>query len=183
MMVADEDNADGDNGVARLREIAAQAVDPCVTSSVVVAAFWEDTSAAPIDPQAGYEAIRDQVQEVRKGGLSGAEATLVGQATALNVIFAEMARRGQAALSRPGNAAERYLRLAMRAQAQCRLTLHELRDLADRPTKGAEEHEPVRVIERRIVHPGVKIGEVGPYTVYGASPDDAAEMDATDWGQ
>jgi hypothetical protein len=137
----------------RLREIAAQAVDPCVTSSVVVAAFWEEANGAAIDPQAGYEAVRDQVEEVRNGGLSGAEATLVGQATALNVIFAEMARRGQAALNRPGNAAERYLRLAMRAQTQCRATLHELRDLADRPTKEAEEDTAIRVIQRIIIRP------------------------------
>lgn len=139
--------------VARLREIAAQAMDPCVTSSAVVAAFWEEAAGAAIDPQAGYEAVREQVQDVREGGLSGAEATLVGQATALNVIFAEMARRGQAALNRPGIAAERYLRLAMRAQAQCRLTLHELRGLADRPAKAAEEMPKYTVVKRIIVYP------------------------------
>ena len=139
--------------VERLREIAEQAVDQCVTSSVVVSAFWEETNGAAIDPQAGYEAVREQVVEVRKGGLSGAEATLVGQATALNVIFAEMARRGQAALSRPGHAAERYLRLAMRAQQQCRATLHELRNLADRPAKAAETATPIRVIKRILIDP------------------------------
>ena len=138
--------------VKRLREIAEQAVDPCVTSSAVVAAFWEDVSGA-IDPQAGYEAVRDQVEAVRESGLSGAEATLTGQAIALNVIFAEMARRGQAALHRPGNAAEKYLRLAMRAQAQCRLTLHELRDLTERPTREDEKAPKYTRIERVIVYP------------------------------
>lgn len=44
--------------VARQREIAAQAVDPCVTSAAVVAAFWEEANGAAIDPQAGYEAVR-----------------------------------------------------------------------------------------------------------------------------
>jgi hypothetical protein len=146
--------------VERLREIAEQAVDPCVTSSVVVSAFWEETNGAAIDPQAGYEAVREQVVEVRKGGLSGAEAILVGQATALNVIFAEMARRGQAALDRPGQAAERYLRLAMRAQAHCRAALRELRNLADRPSKAAEVQTPIRVIKRIIVRPGDDVSTI-----------------------
>jgi len=139
---------------ARLREIAQQAVDPCVTNSAVVAAFGQGTSGGAIDPQASYEAVRAQVLDVRDGGFSAAEATLVGQATALNAIFAEMARRGQAALRRPGIASERYLRLAMRAQAQCRATLHELRNMADRP-RGAAEAEtlPYTVIRRVIVEP------------------------------
>jgi len=140
--------------VARLKEIAQQAVDPCVTSSAVVAAFWGDTGGGgAIDPQAGYEAVQAQVKEVRDGGLSGAEATLVGQAIALNVIFAEMARRGEAALNMPGNTAERYLRLAMKAQAQCRATLHELGDLANRPTKDDEVTPRITRIERAIVYP------------------------------
>ncbi|HWI85506.1 MAG TPA: hypothetical protein VNT42_04180 [Sphingomonas sp.] len=147
-----------DAEVARLREIAAQAVDPCVTSSAVVAAFWEEANGAAIDPQAGYEAVLAQVQAVRDGELAGLEAMLVGQATALNAIFAEMARRGQAALGRPGIAAERYLRLAMRAQAQCRATLRELSAMAKQRTEAAEEEkEPPAPrftrIERIIVRP------------------------------
>lgn len=116
----DQTQPDGPINMARLREIAEQAVDPCVTNSAVVAAFWADMSGGAIDRQAGYEAVRERVQGVREGELSDVEATLAGQATALNVIFAEMARRGHAALNRPGNAAERYLRLAMRAHARCR---------------------------------------------------------------
>lgn len=148
--------------VARLREVAAQAVDPCVTSAGVVAAFWEDAGGGAIDPQAGYEAIREQVAAVRSGVLSGAEATLVGQAIALNAIFAEMARRGQAALGRPGIAAERYLRLAMRAQAQCRLTLQALSDMAGRPAKDAEVTTPIRTIQRIIVRPRDRDEERAP---------------------
>jgi hypothetical protein len=146
----------GDRGdglsLKRLRDIAEQAVDPCVTSSIVVSAFWEERMGGAIDPQAGYEAVREQVAEAREGGLSAAEATLAGQATALNVIFAEMARRGCAALNRPGNAAERYMRVAMKAQAQCRATLHELRELVERPSRTVEDDAPQTLtVIRRIV--------------------------------
>jgi hypothetical protein len=162
-----------DESLARLREMAAQAVDPSVTSSVVVSAFWEKAGGA-IDPQAAYEAVRDRVQEVRKGGLSGAEATLVGQATALNAIFTEMARRGQAALDRPGIAAERYLRLAMRAQAQCRATLNALSAMAGRSTKAMEEDEPIRRIERVIIRPWHEIGSEEREERYGEGLDGGA---------
>ena len=108
--------------VAERREVAEQAIDPDVTSAAVVAAFWECLDGG-IDPQAGYEAMRAHVVQARKNVRASAEATLLGQAAALNAIFADMARRAQAHMGRPGRAAERYLRLAMRAQNQCRATL------------------------------------------------------------
>ena len=139
---------------ARLREIAQQAVDPCVTSSAVVAAFGGGMIGGAIDSQAAYEAVRAQVLDARDGGFAAADATLVGQAIALNLIFATMARRGQAAMRRPGAGGERSLRLAMRAQAQCRATLHALHGLADRPCRAADvEAQPYSVIERTIVEP------------------------------
>lgn len=147
--------ASGPIDVARMREIAAQAVDPCVTSSMVVAAFWEQARGSSIDPKAGYDVIQDEVDTVRDGGMTGAQATLVGQAMALNAIFAEMARRGGAMLGRPGNAAERYLKLAMRAQAQCRATLQVLNEIGvgETPDEEREDKQRITKIERVIVYP------------------------------
>jgi len=139
--------------VARMREIAAQAVDPCVTSSMVVSAFWEEARGSSIDPKAGYDVIQDAVDAVRDGAMAGAKATLVGQAIALNAIFAEMARRGGAMLGRPGNAAERYLKLAMKAQAQCRATLHSLNEIAEGQAQEEDETPRYTRIERVIVYP------------------------------
>jgi len=141
--------------VTRLREIATQAVDPCVTSSMVVAAFWEQARGSSIDPKAGYDVIQDEVDAVRDGGTTGTQATLVGQAMALNAIFAEMARRGGAMLGRPGNAAERYLKLAMKAQTQCRATLQVLNQIGAGETTEEEKEDKQRImrIERVIVYP------------------------------
>jgi hypothetical protein len=165
-------------GIEQRREIAAQAIDPCVTNAAVVAAFWNGTSDG-IDPQASYEAIRAQVQQVREGRLSSAEATLVGQAAALNAIFVDLAQRGHASLDRPGNAAERYLRLAMRAQNQCRETLTALAAVANRPSKAAEQHQPIMRIERVIIRPKPYIEgkpvqpEEGPYPAANAAGEEA----------
>ena len=141
--------------VTRLREIAAQAVDPCVTSSMVVSAFWEEARGSSIDPKAGYDVIQDAVDAVRDGAMAGAKATLVGQAIALNAIFAEMARRGGAMLGRPGNGAERYLKLAMKAQAQCRATLQVLNEIGtgEAPDEEKEDKQRIMRIERVIVYP------------------------------
>jgi hypothetical protein len=135
----------------RAREIAAQAVDPCVTNAVTVAAFW--IGEEDVDLQSAYDAIQLQVQEVRKGALSGVEATLVGQAAALNGMFVDMARRGQASLGQPGSLAERYLRLALKAQNQCRATLDVLASIACRPSKAFEEPQRITRIERVIIRP------------------------------
>ena len=146
-------NASEMTTAARMRELAAQAVDPCVTSSMVVAAFWEEARGSSIDAQAGYDAIQDEVDAVRDGAMAGTKATLVGQAIALNAIFAEMARRAGAMLGRPGNAAERYLRLAMKAQAQCRATLHALNEIAEGQAEEEDAAPRITKIERVIVYP------------------------------
>ena len=150
----DEAQTGGPISVARMKEIAAQAVDPCVTSSMVVSAFWQEARVSEIDPKAGYDAIRDEADAVRDGVMTSAQATLVGQALALNAIFAELARRGAAALNRPGNAAEKYLRLAMKAQSQCRATLNVLSDFAEGPDAEERPAAPQYTrIERVIVYP------------------------------
>ena len=138
--------------VGALREVAEQAIDPDVTSAAVVAAFWECLDGG-IDPQAGYEAMRAHVAQARKNVRASAEATLLGQAAALNAIFADMARRAQAHMGRPGRAAERYLRLAMRAQNQCRATLNAVAELSGQRPDVMEPSERIVRIERRIVYP------------------------------
>jgi len=162
-------------GVARERELAEQAIDPDVTSAAVVAAFWECLDGG-IDPQAGYEAMRAHVAQARKNVRASAEATLLGQAAALNAIFADMARRAQAHLGRPGRAAERYLRLAMRAQNQCRATLNALAELSRQRADVAEPSDRIVRIERRIVYPERRPNE--ELVAAGRAPYPAGDADS-----
>ena len=173
--------------VAERREIAEQAIDPNVTSAAVVAAFWECLDGG-IDPQAGYEAMRAHVAQARKNVRASAEATLLGQAAALNAIFADMARRrAQAHLGRPGRAAERYLRLAMRAQNQCRATLNALAELSRQRPDVVEPSERIVRIERRIVYPERRPNEEpvaagrAPYPASDAA-DSGADVEGTTSG-
>lgn len=65
----------------------------------------------------------------KDGSLLEAEAMLYGQAVALQTVFSNLSRR--AALNAGGHmqACETYLRLALKAQAQCRATLETLHEM------------------------------------------------------
>ena len=73
------------------------------------------------------------VTKVRHGDMSGPEAILVSQASALNSIFTEMARRSALNMSEYIEASEKYMRLALKAQAQCRATIETLAEMKNPP--------------------------------------------------
>jgi hypothetical protein len=73
--------------------------------------------------------MQAKTQEVQNGDLSGPEAILVAQAVALDVIFNEMTRRAALNMGEHLQATDTYMRLAMRAQGQCRATLQTLGEL------------------------------------------------------
>lgn len=72
------------------------------------------------------QALRAEIQKVKDGDLSHVEGMLMGQATALASIFHECARRALLNMNEYPNAMERYMRLALKAQGQCRTTLEAL---------------------------------------------------------
>ena len=73
--------------------------------------------------------LNEQAQSVKRGDLSGLEGMLGGQAVALNAIFAELARRAALHMSPNVDTKDRYLGLALRAQAQCRATVEALAEI------------------------------------------------------
>lgn len=71
-----------------------------------------------------------QAEAVRRGDMSRTETMLIAQAHALDEIFASLARRSHANMgSGYLDAAERYMRLALKAQSQCRTTLETLAEI------------------------------------------------------
>lgn len=67
-----------------------------------------------------------QCDLANKGDLSRAEALLTAQAHTLDAIFNNLARRAALNMGEYVNAAEIYMRLALKAQTQCRSTLETL---------------------------------------------------------
>ena len=70
---------------------------------------------------------------MNKGDLKEVEAVLISQATALNTIFAELARRAALNMGEYLDAADKYMRLALKAQGQCRSTLETLATVKNPP--------------------------------------------------
>ena len=81
----------------------------------------------------------ETVDAVHDGSLQHAEALLTGQAVALNAIFASMARRAAMNASEYLDATDRYMRLALKAQAQCRATVDSLASLKRPATVFAQQ--------------------------------------------
>lgn len=69
-----------------------------------------------------FAALMGQVTAVQGGNLAVAENALVSQANTLDAIFNELARRSALNMGEYLDAAERYMRLALKAQGQCRAT-------------------------------------------------------------
>lgn len=82
------------------------------------------------------EVLNEQIKEIQAGSLEGAERTLVAQANTLDAIFNELARRAALNMNEYLNATETYLRLALKAQSQCRATLETLAEIKN-PMAGA----------------------------------------------
>jgi len=77
-----------------------------------------------LDMGALVECLSGGVEDVWSGDMKRAEAMLYGQANALQAIFTNLARRANAQEYLKN--LETYLRLALKAQSQCRATLETL---------------------------------------------------------
>jgi len=119
-------------GVSRERQLADVALDPLFGSAVIASSFGKPFSGET-DFTAFYEALHDRARAIRDNKLGSAEDMLTAQAAALNAIFLELARRSGVNMGEYIQAAETYMRLALKAQAQCRATLETLANIKNPP--------------------------------------------------
>ena len=81
--------------------------------------------------------LNKQSAAVQKGDLSRAESMLMAQATALQSIFARLVEKGMSGLTLP--TFEINMRMALRAQNQCRATLETLASIKNPPVVFAKQ--------------------------------------------
>lgn len=90
-----------------------------------------------LDTPALIEALRQQTKAVHEGDLRAVEAMLMNQATALQSLFVKFTETGlQTSLLRQQETA---LRLALKAQSQCRATLETLANIKNPPVVYAKQ--------------------------------------------
>ena len=87
-----------------------------------------------LDHAESLNALVDLSMDVVRGDLRQLEGTLYTQATALNAIFNDLARRSGLYMGANIGTSEIYMRLALKAQSQCRTTLETLANIKNPPT-------------------------------------------------
>ncbi|MCZ2096756.1 MAG: hypothetical protein LC121_10940 [Anaerolineae bacterium] len=112
-------------GKTRERILAELATEGTLGNADVMATFARQTMG-DLELSDCIHALRDKTRAVNRGDLSSVEAMLIEQATALNAIFGALSRRAAMNVGEYINAADRYMRLALKAQSQCRATLETL---------------------------------------------------------
>jgi hypothetical protein len=119
-------------GKSKERTIAEIALNPVMGAACNVLMFARGT-VGPVDVTELAGVLSDDVKRVRKGDMAGPEAILVSQAQTLDAIFTEMARRSALNMGEYLEASEKYMRLALKAQAQCRATIETLATIKNPP--------------------------------------------------
>lgn len=125
--------SDEDEAVAFARSVTSPPVRGALTTQAFSKVFGETDLTALI------EVLAKQNQSVRDGNLARAESMLMTQAHTLDAIFNELARRAASNMGEYMNTMERYLRLALKAQSQCRATLETLATIKNPPVIYAKQ--------------------------------------------
>jgi len=125
-------NVVAESGKSREALIADAATAANVPVAAVIMDFskptWGELSLGDV-----VDSLNNHAGKIKGGDLARVEAMLGGQAAALNTMFAELARRGAVNMGEYIGAAETYLKLALRAQSQCRATLETLAAIKNPP--------------------------------------------------
>ncbi len=130
--------AQDDSDAAMARKYSALVLSPEFAAyRVINGAEGQTGIGKDIDVPSIMDQLRDQGAVVNRGDLSQAEAMLMNQATALQSLFSRLAERS---LGCTGLAQfEADMRLALRAQAQCRATLETLSTIKNPPVIFAKQ--------------------------------------------
>jgi len=115
-----------------LEEVVARAaVSPSLNAAATLHGYARPGIKERLDLNVLLDDLEKQAQAIHDGDMKRAEAMLFAQAQSLEAIFTDLARR--AATSQYLDGAERYLRLALKAQSQCARTLEALSTLKNPP--------------------------------------------------
>jgi hypothetical protein len=129
-------------------QIAAMALGSVGANAMTARTFAKGTFGT-LDVTECVMTLKKRIDTTHGGDLKHAETTLTAQAAALDAIFNEMARRAAMNMGEYLDATERYMRLALKAQGQCRATLETLAAIKNPPVIFAKQaniaHGPQQV--------------------------------------
>lgn len=97
----------------------------------VIGVMQPKNLADKIDTPTLLATLRDQAAAVQTGDLAHAEAMLINQASSLQALFVRLTERAMEQTQMPN--LEGFMRLALRAQSQCRATMETLAAIKNPP--------------------------------------------------
>lgn len=124
-------------GDSREVTVAKLAVSPCFTGALTATTF--SRAFGDVGLTETTDVLQKRAERVHGGDLREVETTLVAQAAALNAVFTDLARRAALNMGEYMGAVETYMRLALRAQNQCRMTLETLATIKNPPVVFAKQ--------------------------------------------
>lgn len=107
--------------------------------SALVAVDFARPTSGELSLMEAIGVLHEKSGAVNDGNLKDAEAMLMGQAVALNTIFGELARRAALNMGEYMEATDKYMRLALKAQGQCRATIETLAAMKNPPVLFAKQ--------------------------------------------
>lgn len=111
----------GDRGVARIR------LHPVTNAAITARQFNQPLEG--MDYAVVIGELSQHVADAKAGNMDRPEAILLSQAHTLDTIFNALAQRAGANVGTNRDSAETYLRMALKAQSQCRSTLEALAEI------------------------------------------------------
>ena len=115
-------------GQTKEHQLAEIGLSPCAANAHTASLFAKGAFGT-IGIGDALAVMRAKAAKTEAGDLSELEATLTAQAATLDAVFNEMARRAFMNLGQHLDATEKYMRLALKAQGQCRATAETLAEI------------------------------------------------------
>lgn len=117
--------------------LAKFAISPKAQAAVTVKAF--SGTFGELELMSLADGLGESIKAVQGGEMKECEAMLMGQAHSLQAIFRNLAAQAQANIGHYPKAVDSYLRLALKAQSQCRATLETLSAIKNPPVLFAKQ--------------------------------------------
>lgn len=135
-------------GESEAAALARAALRPSIGAAQTVVNF-NALGRGAVEISALVDELARQCEQVNKGDLGRAEAMLVAQAHSLDALFHALVQKSALNMGEYLDAAERFMRLALKAQSQCRATLETLAAIKNPPVIYARQaniaHGPQQV--------------------------------------
>src|SRR5690554_5856493 len=123
-------------GKSRSRQLTEAALCPMTRNGTIVGFVGgKHFGGEPPSLNDTIEVMANACEKVRGNDLGDQKDILTSQAMALDTMFTILVSRSEANIEHHLNAAERFMRLALKAQTQCRTTIEAL----DRLARGGEQ--------------------------------------------